>query len=911
MKAKSIMRLFGKTLWAALLVNIFLAGSMTTAIAHEQHPNILLNAQEIITIKAKISVSEEGEVTGEEPWRSAYEKMIEQGEAALKLPMMSVTFGGRNSGDENCANIRIFCNGRFYDDDRDGYDSDNGSWPIGAGVRDLGMAYAFTGDAKYAIHLIKLVKVWAIDPTTGMLPQFSNNQSRISLMPSMSGLIYGVDLAWNYPGWDQADKDAFKDWVLTFGRNAVYAFGQAETNASDNNFENWRNAFLSVAGAFTGDQALLATAYRNFRRAITWQVDCTGLMNQEYSRVKGWAGRGYSLYAMHAMTITAEAARHQGVDLYNYTTKVQYQDWTQDQQKSQCGVARGLKVALDYHAPFLSGAAPWPNSIISGNPLNASHGMGIYELAYSVWEEDQYLAVVNKWGRPLGTNNWPLGVVTLTHANRYPLTFTFTPTAPSVVRQPEPVTVTEGEDANFSVVASGSGSLVYQWYRGNSPVGANSSSYTVVDVSESDNGVAYSCRITNSEGSVNSSEVVLTVSLDSTAPTLTSALALSDTRVDILFSEAVNANSAENSANYEVDLGVAVTSATLNGNGRTVSLAVSQLTEDTTYTVQVSNVQDLAQTPNTIAAQSSRSFTYRTADGFEDGTADGWSGLVASNWSVEVDEGDMAYYLNTTDFDSPGGGRLGEYSLLPTEYGDFTFAVRAKLGDDVVDNATADYAMVFGFQDSDNYYYMLFNNDQNYTQLFKVINGSRTLLETANSADWLNDNAYHSIEVKRIGSDISVRFDGNVILNASDGSLGAGKIGVGSYNDSAYFDDVNVTSAVSGGGSSGGGSTGGGSTGGGSTGGGSTGGGSTGGGSTGGGSTGGGSAGGGSTGGGSTGGGSTGGGSTGGGSTGGGSVNGDTEGGGAFNPLFAGLMLLLMGVRGLRRKIPLVVSTQV
>ncbi len=61
MKAKSIVRFFGKTLWAALLVNMFLASGTTTAIAHEQHPNILLNAQEISAIKAKISIVEKME----------------------------------------------------------------------------------------------------------------------------------------------------------------------------------------------------------------------------------------------------------------------------------------------------------------------------------------------------------------------------------------------------------------------------------------------------------------------------------------------------------------------------------------------------------------------------------------------------------------------------------------------------------------------------------------------------------------------------------------------------------------------------------------------------------------------------------------------------------------------------------
>ncbi len=68
--------------------------------------------------------------------------------------------------------------------------------------------------------------------------------------------------------------------------------------------------------------------------------------------------------------------------------------------------------------------------------------------------------------------------------------------------------------------------------------------------------------------------------------------------------------------------------------------------------------------------------------------------------------------------------------------------------------------------------------------MFKVIKGSRIELDAAD-CDWLNDNAYHSIEINRAGSAISIHFDGNVILSANDSSLGAGKVGVGSYNDSA------------------------------------------------------------------------------------------------------------------------------
>lgn len=38
-----------------------------------------------------------------------------------------------------------------------------------------------------------------------------------------------------------------------------------------------------------------------------------GRMNQEYGRPERWGGTGYSLFAMRAITITAEVARHHDV----------------------------------------------------------------------------------------------------------------------------------------------------------------------------------------------------------------------------------------------------------------------------------------------------------------------------------------------------------------------------------------------------------------------------------------------------------------------------------------------------------------------------------------------------------------------------------------------------------------------
>ena len=110
-------------------------------------------------------------------------------------------------------------------------------------------------------------------------------------------------------------------------------------------------------------------------------------------------------------------------------------------------------------------------------------------------------------------------------------------------------------------------------------------------------------------------EIVLTTS-DTTAPTISSASALGDpTTVTVVFDEAVETASAETVSNYAIDNGVTVSNAALGGDSRTVTLTVSTLVEQLTYTLTVNNVRDRANPPNTIAADSTANFMYADAGG--------------------------------------------------------------------------------------------------------------------------------------------------------------------------------------------------------------------------------------------------------------------------------------------------------
>ncbi|MGB4786353.1 MAG: DUF4082 domain-containing protein [Candidatus Acidiferrum sp.] len=83
---------------------------------------------------------------------------------------------------------------------------------------------------------------------------------------------------------------------------------------------------------------------------------------------------------------------------------------------------------------------------------------------------------------------------------------------PSITAQPANQTVTAGQTATFSVAASGTAPLTYQWQKNGAVIsGATSASYTTPATTTSDNGTQFTVRVSNSAGSVTSSTTTLIV----------------------------------------------------------------------------------------------------------------------------------------------------------------------------------------------------------------------------------------------------------------------------------------------------------------------------------------------------------------------------------------------------------------
>jgi mono/diheme cytochrome c family protein len=91
------------------------------------------------------------------------------------------------------------------------------------------------------------------------------------------------------------------------------------------------------------------------------------------------------------------------------------------------------------------------------------------------------------------------------------------PTAPTITTQPASRSVTAGQTATFSVAASGTAPLAYQWQKNGANIsGATGASYTTPATVLADNGATFRVLISNSVGSVTSASATLAVNSGST-----------------------------------------------------------------------------------------------------------------------------------------------------------------------------------------------------------------------------------------------------------------------------------------------------------------------------------------------------------------------------------------------------------
>ena len=217
--------------------------------------------------------------------------------------------------------------------------------------------------------------------------------------------------------------------------------------------------------------------------------------------------------------------------------------------------------------------------------------------------------------------------------------------APAITTQPTSLTVTAGQSASFSVSASGSPTLSYQWKKNGTAIsGATSATFTIA-ATTSANAASYTVVVTNSVGSATSNAASLTVNAALIAPAITTQpTSLTVTAGQSASFSAAASGTATLYYQWRKN-GTAISGAT----NSTYTIAAATTTDAASYSVVVNNsagsvtsnsamltvnaaVSLVQLTPQTVSARGQNSPAEGIAKLVDGNTATKWLDFSATTW---------------------------------------------------------------------------------------------------------------------------------------------------------------------------------------------------------------------------------------------------------------------------------------
>ena len=219
-------------------------------------------------------------------------------------------------------------------------------------VAALAAAYKLTGEDRYVVKAVILLRVFFLDSETRMNPHLKFAQAVPGRLTGRSwGIIDGLHLAevpmaimamQSSPAFSPEVLNGLKqwfremtDWMMTSEP------GRVEAAAKNNHSVAF---FVQVAAfaRFTGDEAKLAESRRQFKDVfVPDQMATDGSFPLELKRTKPY---GYSIFQLDNMAILCQVLSTSGASLWKFETSD----------------GRGIRRAMVYLYPFLVDKSKWP-----------------------------------------------------------------------------------------------------------------------------------------------------------------------------------------------------------------------------------------------------------------------------------------------------------------------------------------------------------------------------------------------------------------------------------------------------------------------------------------------------------------------------------------------------------------------
>ncbi len=136
----------------------------------------------------------------------------------------------------------------------------------------------------------------------------------------------------------------------------------------------------------------------------------------------------------------------------------------------------------------------------------------------------------------------------------------------------------------------------------------------------------------------------------------------------------------------------------------------------------------------------------------------------------------------------PNLAKLGTYAYWQTGTGwtDYTASVTIKSTDNDA------IGVMFRYQDENNYYRFIWDQERSSRALVKCENGQFTIL-AEDFVPYVTGKSYQ-VKIAAQGSSLQVSIDGSPVFSVNDSTFSSGTIALYSWgNVGAYFDDIMVT----------------------------------------------------------------------------------------------------------------------
>lgn len=266
----------------------------------------------------------------------------------------------------------------------------------------LAMAFAVTGDAKYADQAEAYLGAWVgalTYPKDGgewwqVVIDEQRGDTRLVITYAFPHLLYAHDVLRGLGRVDPAEHARFVAWLRPF-----VDYCRQEV-CFKNNHHDWQCLFLAAAAHVTQDRALFDLAMRRFRAAFAVKLCPDGALGRELLR--GEKAATYTLMALEAMLQTVAIGERHGYaglrDLTSTITVAVPGHGPRGTPSSTRAPGATLRQAVDHLTDFVLDPQSWQRahrllpSAVNG-PASRTEWGWFFEMAHALWKDPRHLAL--------------------------------------------------------------------------------------------------------------------------------------------------------------------------------------------------------------------------------------------------------------------------------------------------------------------------------------------------------------------------------------------------------------------------------------------------------------------------------------------------------------------------------------